>query len=408
MPLKPWNAIDKRLGPYELLKKIGEGGMGTVFKGRDTRDNQIVAIKVLSGESAKNNLLVERFKQEYRAAESLRHPHIVRGLDFGVEGDTPFMVMEFVDGESLGDRIERLGKIPEQDAVAIIAQIAEALHLTHQNHIIHRDVKPDNILVTLDGHAKLTDLGLVKDWQTDLDLTRPSSGLGTPNFMAPEQFGNAKNADRRCDVYSLGATLYMAVTGEVPFRAKTNLNLLKKKMQDDLIRPRQLAPRLSQRVEAAISKAMRSNPDERFADCPEFLKALVDPNQATKTTKPEQILDHEAAESVNAQKKSGKDRRAAVRYPSSIDSTCQPMARVKERTWAGKVQDISSTGVCLVLGRRFEPGTFLTAEFKGKRRGGVSTRLVRVLHVIEKIKGKYLIGCAFQRPLSDGELKAMV
>jgi hypothetical protein len=179
-------------------------------------------------------------------------------------------------------------------------------------------------------------------------------------------------------------------------------------MQDDLVRPRQLTPRLSQRVENAILKAMRANPNERFTDCPDFMNALVDPDQVQQTAKLERPGDTDPAPREKIETKSSANRRAAVRYPSSLDSTCHPMARVKERAWAGKVQDVSSTGVCLVLGRRFEPGTLLTAEFKGKRRGTQSTRLVRVLRVIEKIKGKYLIGCAFQRPLSDGELQAMV
>jgi serine/threonine protein kinase len=409
MPLKAFKATTKKLGHYELLNKVGEGGMGTVYKGRDVRDGSFVAIKIVSEDSAKNALLVERFKQEYRALQSLSHPHIVRGLHFDVEGMTPYMVMEFVEGESLGDRLDRVGRLHERDAIAIIAQIAEALHLAHENQIIHRDVKPDNILVTARGLAKLTDLGLVKNWQADLDLTRPSSGLGTPNFMAPEQFGDAKHADGRCDLYSLGATLYMTVTGEVPFRAKTNLNILKKKMQNDLTPPRQLVPKISQRVEAAILKAMRANPEDRFAHCLDFAKALTESLEVSTRTKEVDVPVVEEHEHVEKKERASSiDRRAAVRYPSGISSSCQPTSRVKERAWSGKVQDISSTGVCLILGRRFEPGTILTAELQGKRRGSRSTRLIRVLRVFEQTKGKFFVGCAFQRPLSDSELKVLV
>ena len=125
--------------------------------------------------------------------------------------------MEFVDGESLGQRIDREGRMPEDEAVRIIAQVCQGLHKAHKQGMIHRDIKPDNIMVTPQGEAKLTDLGLVKEVDAELNLTRTGRGLGTPHFMAPEQFRNAKNADARCDIYSLGATLYMMVTGELPF-----------------------------------------------------------------------------------------------------------------------------------------------------------------------------------------------
>src|SRR5262249_1895322 len=140
-------------------------------------------------------------------------------LDYGDNGDTPYLVMEFVEGESLGQKLEREGRMPEVDSIRIIAQVAQGLHRAHKNGLIHRDVKPDNILVTPDGVAKLADLGLVKEADTDLNLTKTGRGLGTPHFMAPEQFRNAKNADVRCDIYSLGATLYMMVTGELPFKS---------------------------------------------------------------------------------------------------------------------------------------------------------------------------------------------
>ena len=142
--------------------------------------------------------------------------------------------MEFVEGESLGQKLERDGRMPEAEAIRIIAQVAQGLHRAHKQGLVHRDVKPDNILVTPDGMAKLADLGLVKETETDLNLTKTGRGLGTPHFMAPEQFRNAKNADIRCDIYSLGATLYMMVTGELPFRSNGPLDAWMKKIQNDL------------------------------------------------------------------------------------------------------------------------------------------------------------------------------
>ena len=207
-------------GRYEIEMPLGEGGMGAVYKGRHRTSGQIVAIKIVPPDTAKNQILLKRFEMEFRAASVLNHPNIVKALDYNGVG-TPFLVMEFVDGESLGQRVEREGAIPERDAIKIIAQVCDGLHKAHKQSLIHRDVKPDNILVTRDGVAKLTDMGLVKDVDAELNLTRTGRGLGTPHFMSPEQFRNAKNADVKCDIYSLGATLYMMLTGEIPF-AKTN------------------------------------------------------------------------------------------------------------------------------------------------------------------------------------------
>jgi eukaryotic-like serine/threonine-protein kinase len=180
-----------------------------------------------------------------------------------------------VEGESLGQRIERDGAIPELEAIRIIAQVAQGLHRAHKQNLVHRDVKPDNILITPAGVAKLADLGLVKETDTDLNLTKTGRGLGTPHFMAPEQFRNAKNADIRCDIYSLGATLYQMVTGELPFRSNGPLDAWMKKNQNDLTPPRMLVETLSERVEWAILRAMSADPDRRPGSCREFVEDLT-------------------------------------------------------------------------------------------------------------------------------------
>jgi serine/threonine protein kinase len=221
-------------------------------------------------------VLRKRFEQEFRAANTLDHTNIVRALDFGQEGNTPYLVMEFVDGESLGQRIEREGRLPEVEAVRIIGQVAQGLHKAHKLGMIHRDVKPDNILLAAaDGQAKLTDLGLVKELDTDTNLTRTGRGLGTPHFMAPEQFRDAKNADQRCDIYSLGATLYMAVTGQMPFRASNPLDAWMKKVHNELVPSRDLVPSLSERIDWAIRRAMSADPAQRPANCREFVEDLT-------------------------------------------------------------------------------------------------------------------------------------
>jgi serine/threonine protein kinase len=263
------------VGPYDLLEKVAEGGMGAIYRGRHRETGQVVAVKIMPAHMASNPVLLKRFEQEFRAASRLDHPHIVRALDYGEAAGAPYLVMEFVEGESLGQKLERQGRMNEAEAVRLIAQVAQGLHKAHKQGLVHRDVKPDNILVAPDGTAKLADLGLVKETDTDLNLTKTGRGLGTPHFMAPEQFRNAKGADARCDIYSLGATLYQMVTGELPFRSGGPLDAWMKKINHELTHPRQLVPGLSRQVEKAILRAMSPEPADRPASCREFIEELT-------------------------------------------------------------------------------------------------------------------------------------
>jgi serine/threonine protein kinase len=268
-------APSQQIGNYDLLGKIAEGGMGAVYKAKNRITGEIVAVKIIPPETAKNPILVRRFEQEFKAASLLDHPNVVKAIEFGTV-PTPFLVMEFVDGESLGQHVERRGgPIPEDLAIHYITQVCDGLHRAHKQGLIHRDVKPDNILVTADGTAKLTDMGLVKDVEGELNLTRTGRGLGTPHFMAPEQFRNAKNADVKCDIYSLGATLYMMVTGEVPFAKTSPLDCWLRKTRNDFPAPRKVNPKLSERIDWAIRRAMSADPERRPASCREFVEDLT-------------------------------------------------------------------------------------------------------------------------------------
>lgn len=265
----------EKVGNYDLLQKIADGGMGSVYKGRHRDTGALVAIKILPPHLAANAVYLKRFEQEYNATKALNHPNIVKAIEFGREGHSPYLVMEFVEGESLGDRIERTGRMNEHEAIRIIGQVAQGLHKAHKLGLIHRDVKPDNIILTPDGHAKLVDMGLVKEVDADLNLTRTNRGLGTPHFMAPEQFRNAKNADVRCDIYSMAATLYMMVTGELPFKSCGPLDAWMKKINNELTPARRLAPNLSERVDWAIRRSMSADPSQRAASCREFVEDLT-------------------------------------------------------------------------------------------------------------------------------------
>jgi serine/threonine protein kinase len=275
MPLDTSKPALPSVGNYDIVEKVAEGGMGAVYRGRRRDTGEVVAIKIMPPHMTGNAVLVKRFEQEFKAASRLDHPNIVRALDFGESGSTPYLVMEFVEGESLGQKLQREGRLSETEAIRIIAQVAQGLHRAHKMGLIHRDVKPDNVMVMPDGTAKLADLGLVKEVDADLNLTRTGRGLGTPHFMAPEQFRNAKNADMRCDIYALGATLYMMVTGELPFKSSGPLDAWMKKMHNELTSPRKLVPSLSERLDWAIRRAMSADPEQRPGSCREFVEDLT-------------------------------------------------------------------------------------------------------------------------------------
>src|SRR5262249_1096055 len=263
------------IGNYDLVEKIAEGSMGIVYKARHWQTQQIVAIKVLSRDIARNPVFLKRFEQEFRIANKLDHPNIVKVIEYCDSGEAPYFVMEFVDGESLGERLERVGRLSEEEALHIIIQIAQGLHQAHRQGMIHRDIKPDNILVATDGQAKLTDLGLAKQEDASIDLTRTGRGLGTPTFMAPEQFRNAKNASIRCDVYSLGASLYQRETGQLPFPVTAPVASMMRKMQNDSPPPREVVPTLSQSIDRGIRRAMSAEPEQRPASCLEFVEEIT-------------------------------------------------------------------------------------------------------------------------------------
>jgi eukaryotic-like serine/threonine-protein kinase len=275
MPLEAISTELQQVGNYDLVEKIAEGGMGTVYKGRHRQTGEIVAVKVVPPHMMSNTIFLKRFEQEYNAAKALDHLNIVKAIEFGHDAGNPFLVMEFVDGETLGQKLDREHQLAEKEAIQIIGQVAQGLHKAHKLGLIHRDVKPDNILLTPEGVVKLVDLGLVKEIDADLNLTRTNRGLGTPHFMAPEQFRNAKNADALCDIYSMAATMYMMVTGELPFKACGPLDAWMKKINNEISAPRILAPDLSERVDWAIRRSMSADPSQRAASCREFIEDLT-------------------------------------------------------------------------------------------------------------------------------------
>jgi serine/threonine protein kinase len=395
--------VPQVIGKYKVLHQLTGNAKVTVYKGVDPHTEEPVAIKVASREIVDHPVLLKRFKQEYTVTRNLAHPNLIRALSFGHQDTAPYIVFEYVSGPSLGDRLEREGRLSEDEAVHVIRQVAGALGEAHKNRVIHRDVKPDNILLTDDGQAKLIDLGLAKDFDDDQMLTRPSTGLGTPNFMAPEQFSDAKHADERCDVYSLGATLYMAVTGQLPFLARSLKAMLDKKAKNDLVPPGQLVPDLSPQVEAAICRSVRANPLERPASCLQFLEVLSGAGSWDTRKKQRRSLSR----GMRGGWAGNEDRRATSRLRSSLEGSCRVVGTGKESEWPLRIHDISADGIALLLGRRFEPRSVLLVEVSSNTDVQCRFLLVRVIRAAPMQGKTWLVGCVFAHRLGKEDVEIL-
>jgi serine/threonine protein kinase len=410
MGLASQASVPRTIGRYEIDSLIAEGSTSKVYKGRDTSTGTTVAVK--HGDTIFTNdvVMLKRFEQEFRTTASLDHPNLVRSFEFGWDDSRPYIVMEYVDGDDLWTRIDRMGRLPEAEAVGYVAQIAQALHEAHKHGIIHRDIKPDNILVSKDGRAKLTDLGLSKDLESDTELTRPSRGIGTPNFIAPEQFTDAKHAGVRCDVYSLAATLFMALTGQVPFAATTLSNVLKKKLANDITPPRKLVPTLSEHVDWAVRRALMVDPDQRHATCLEFAAAL---SAETGRTGPSTAGNNPLPARRSGKKASTPEieRRSAVRYDCSLSSSCTIDQSLHDGAaencaqYEAHVCDLSVTGIGLLLSRRFEPGSLLSVNLESGDGCVKRSREIRVVRVARAEGSRWFLAGKLSESLSKEELR---
>jgi serine/threonine protein kinase len=397
----------RTIGKYRIVGLLGAGGSCRVYKGHNEKTGEFVAIKVLQADLANNPVQIKRFELEFGVTRLIDHPHLARVLQFGRTEGKPYIVMEFIDGRTLGERIRREGALAEAEAVRIISQVGAALEAAHKRKIIHRDVKPDNVLLTADGQAKLTDLGLAKDEEADHDLTRPLRGLGTPNFIAPEQFTDAKHADVRCDIYSLTATLYMAVTGQAPFQARGNLSIWKKKLANEVIPPRQIVPTLSEQIDQFICRGLSAAPDARPATCRQFLKELERVTAPSEMV-PDSVPDVGLEPIASVAPPRPAERRATVRSLSRLKGTCRPYAADKKGQWNADVRDVSAGGMALVVSRRFEPGTVLQVKLPGTEGASRREYVVGVVRLQADSPKTWVIGCIFPRRMSDEEVQSLL
>ena len=260
-------------GRYELIEKIGEGGMAVVYKAKDRLLNRYVAIKILRPEFTQDEQFLDSFKRESQAAAGLQHPNIVSIYDVGRTGNINFIVMELVDGRPLSDFIKEKGRLDYKTTIDIAKQMASALSIAHKHQIIHRDVKPHNIMITSDGVAKLTDFGIARAVSNATMVADTSKIIGSVHYFSPEQARGAY-VDERSDIYSLGIVMFEMLTGRVPFDGETPVEVALKHINDDVPSPAKLVPGIPPALDKVVLKATDKYQTERYKSADEMLEAL--------------------------------------------------------------------------------------------------------------------------------------
>ncbi|MDP9384576.1 MAG: protein kinase [Actinomycetota bacterium] len=259
-------------GRYRLDAQVGAGGMSTVYRAFDAVLERPVAIKLMHREIARDSDQLERFRREARAVAQLSHPHIVGVIDAGEEEGRPFIVFEFVEGETLKTRIRRLGRLPVEEAIAYAIEIARALGAAHARLIVHRDVKPQNVLIDEEGSAKVTDFGIARSLDQE-GLTADGRVLGTTDYVSPEQaLGHGVNG--QSDIYSLGVVLYEMLVGDVPFRGENQVAVAMKHVREDLPDVQSRRPEISASLAAIVERMTDKDLGRRYPDAPTLIAEL--------------------------------------------------------------------------------------------------------------------------------------
>ncbi|MDE7222869.1 MAG: Stk1 family PASTA domain-containing Ser/Thr kinase [Acetatifactor sp.] len=264
---------------YEILEKIGTGGMSDVYKAKCHKLNRYVAVKVLKQEFSENENFVSKFRIEAQAAAGLMHPNIVNVYDVGEENDIYYIVMELVEGITLKKYIERKARLSYKEAVSIAIQVSMGIEAAHNNHIIHRDIKPQNIIISRDGKVKVTDFGIAKAATSN---TITSNVMGSVHYTSPEQ-ARGGYSDEKSDIYSLGITLFEMLTGRVPFNGETTVAIAIKHIQEEMISPKEYVPEIPGSVEAIVLKCCQKSPDRRYQNMTEVIadlkQSLIHPDE---------------------------------------------------------------------------------------------------------------------------------
>ncbi|MEI7743751.1 MAG: protein kinase, partial [Chloroflexota bacterium] len=259
-------------GRYRLVELLGQGGMATIFRARDAQLDRDVAVKIMRPEFGQDPDFLGRFRDEARAAASLNHPNIVSVFDFGEEDTGPYIVMELIDGQDLSSILRENGPLPPRQAARVSAEVAKALHAAHVRSIVHRDVKPSNILVGRDGRVKVADFGIARAL-TEAQLTLPGVTMGSVHYFSPEQ-ARGEPATIASDIYSLGIVLYESLTGQRPFSGDGAAAVALARLTSTPPRPSALRPGVPEALDAIVTRAMALDPATRFASAASMASAL--------------------------------------------------------------------------------------------------------------------------------------
>src|ERR687888_1862800 len=255
---------------YRLESKLGSGGMSTVYLARDETLERWVAVKVMHREMSDQPDQIERFRREARAVAQLSHPNVVSVIDAGEDGGYPYIVFEYVDGETLKQRIERTGPLPVAEATAYAIEIGRGLAAAHARRLVHRDVKPQNVLIDPEGRAKVTDFGIARSLEDD-GLTATGRVLGTTDYVSPEQ-ALGREVTQQSDIYSLGVVLYEMLTGEAPFKADTQVAVAMKHVREPLPDVQRLRPEVSAALAAVIERGTPKETPNRYPTAAEMVR----------------------------------------------------------------------------------------------------------------------------------------
>ena len=264
---------------YEILGRVGSGGMADVYKGKDHKLNRYVAIKVLKSDYRSDQVFIQKFLSEAQAAAGLMHPNVVNVYDVGQDRGLYYMVMELVEGITLKDYIQKKGKLSAKETISISIQMVTGIQAAHNRHIIHRDIKPQNIIISKEGKVKVTDFGIAR--ATTSTQTISASVMGSVHYTSPEQARGGR-VDEKSDIYSAGITMYEMITGHVPFDGDSTVSVALKHLQEEIVSPSKEVPDIPYSLECIIMKCTQKNPERRYHDCESLLldlkRSLVDPD----------------------------------------------------------------------------------------------------------------------------------
>ncbi len=279
MPDKPVASgkLPSSIGGFEFIAKIGQGGMGTVFKARQISLDRVVALKILPPSLAKDEKFIGRFQREARTSAKLNHPNIVQVISVGKDEPTGmwYFAMEYVDGPTLNHLLST-GPLTEERALEIVRDVARGLECAEAQGIVHRDIKPDNILLTKTGDAKLADLGLARQTHDDASMTQSGQAVGTPNYMSPEQVrGRSDEIDHRSDLYALGATLFHLVAGRPPFSGETSAVIMSKHLTEKPPLANRINSAVSEECSRMIVRLMQKERERRFQSASELTAKIT-------------------------------------------------------------------------------------------------------------------------------------